>query len=208
MRRYEFDIDFPSEDDDEAYDGPDAYPEGDDNVLELEVSRGDVSFPADEAGSNSITQILRCMCLVVCLSARTPTSHLSALFDLQQSGGTTERTTNSGTNNTEGRITYGDLVRLLQTGPPRGDQDEDDEDMDNGDGEYPSDSDRDGQRYPPHTEPQKGGAELLMSGEFGRVRDKIRTRKGSKNISRLLLDRSCMSQGMPSREELINVSSI
>lgn len=210
MPEYEFDIDMPSDDDDETYDGPDAYLDGDDNLLELEVSQDDVSPHSDDPGSTAIAQILRCKCLASCLSRRTPpTSHSLALFDLQQlqPGSTTERTTNSGANNTEGRITYGDLVRLLRTGPPRGDQDEDDEDVDSGDGEYSSNSHWNRQWFPPHTQPQKRGIELLMSGEFGRVDNKIKTKKGSRNISRLLLDRSARPQGTPSREELTSVCS-
>lgn len=211
MSEYEYDIDMPSDDDDEAYDGPDAYLEGDDNVLELEAHQDNFSPHSDDLGSTAIAQILRCECLAVCLFGRTtPTFHLSALFDLQQSqpGSTTERTTNSGTNSSAGRITYGDLVRLLRTGPPRGDQDEDDEDADNGDDEYSTSSHWNRQWFPPHTEPQMRGVELLMSGEFGRTTTKIKTNKGCKNVSRLLLGRSSRPQGTLSREELTSVYSI
>ena len=208
MAEYEFDIDMPSDDDDEAYGGPDAYLEGDDNVLELEVGHDDFFPPGDDTGINAL-QILRCRRFVAYLWQNLPISHLLALFDLQQlqPGTTSERSTNPGTNNAQGRITYGDLVRLLRSGPSQG-RDEDDEDVDNDDDEYPITSDWNKQWFPPHTEPQARGVELLMGGEFGRVGNKIKTKKGSRNISRLFLDRSCRPQGTPSREELISVCPI
>lgn len=129
--------------------------------------------------------------------------HLLALFDLQhlQPGhGTTERTIGSGTDS--GEITYGDLVRFLRTGPSWADGDEAD---DNG---YSGHSHWNKQWYPPHTEPQKKGVELLMSGEFGRVSNKLRSNKGTRNISRLLLDRSCKPGVTPFREELTSVRFI
>jgi len=146
------------------------------------------------------------------VSSQTPlTSHLLALFDLQhlQPGNTTERTPSSSTNNIEGdSITYGDLVRLLRTGPSRRARDEEDEDAGSDDDEYSTSLHWNRQWYPPHIEPQKRGVELLMSGEFGRVGNKLRSKKGSRDISRLLLDRSCKPRGTLSREELTSVCSI
>jgi hypothetical protein len=69
MAEYEFD-DIPSDDDDEDYYGPDAYLEGDDNVLELEIGQEDMSRTA-------IAQILRSMCLATCL--RPNPSHVSSI---------------------------------------------------------------------------------------------------------------------------------
>lgn len=213
MPEYEFNIDMPS-DDDEAYGGPDAYLDGDDNVLELEIGQDDASPHPEDPGSTAIAQILRCKCLAPCLSGRTPlTSRLQALFDLQQlhPGSAAERTTSPGTNNNEGHpFTYGDLVRLLRAGPFRRDQDREDEDSDNDDDddEYPASSHWNKQWFPPHTEPQKRGVELLMSGEFGRVGNKLRSSRGSRNVSRLLLDRSCKPRGTLSREELTSVRFI
>ncbi|KAF8445715.1 WD40 repeat-like protein [Boletus edulis BED1] len=178
MPEYEFDIAMhEDDDDDEAFDGPDAYLEGDDNILELEDE------VHSQGSRGSIAEILR------------------SLFDLQQlhPGNATERTTSSGTN--EGNSIYGDLVRLLQAGPSSGDQDEEDDQVDDDD-EYLTGSPWHRQWYPPHTEPQKTGVELLMSGEFGRVSNKLRSNKGSKNVSRLLLDRSCNPRGILSKEEL------
>lgn len=210
MPQYEFDIDMPS-DDDEAYYGPDAYLDGDDNVLELEI--GQDRIPAhsqrDPTG-NSIAQILRCKRITAHLSGHTSlTSHYLALFDLQQlhPGSATERTTtNSSANNEGDSITYNDLVRLLRTDPSNGDQDEEDDDT--GNDEYSTTSHWNRQWYPPHIEPQQRGVELLMSGEFGRVGNKLRSVKGSRNVSRLLLDRSCDPRGTLSREELSSVRSI
>lgn len=53
----------PSDDDDEAYDGPDAYLDGDDNVLELEIDQDNISARSEDPGSTAIAQILRCKCL-------------------------------------------------------------------------------------------------------------------------------------------------
>ncbi|KAI9570371.1 WD40 repeat-like protein [Boletus coccyginus] len=190
MQAYEFDIDVPS-DDDEAYDGPDAYLEGDDNVLELEIGQDDIPAHSHGVSSTPIAQILR------------------SLFDLQhlQPGSTTERAPSSSTNNIEGvSITYGDLVGLLRTLPSRRARDDEDEDEDAGsdDDEYLTSSHWNRQWCLPHSEPQKTGVELLMSGEFGRVGNKLRSKKGSRNVSRLLLDRSCKPRGTLAREELTN----
>ncbi|KAH0838129.1 WD40-repeat-containing domain protein [Lanmaoa asiatica] len=191
MPEYEFDIGMPDDDDDddEAFDGLDAYLDGDDNILELEIGQDDIPAHSADSGSTAIAQILH------------------SLFDLQQlqPGSATERGTSPNTNNNEGRsITYGDLVRLLRTGSSRGDRDEEDDDVDgdDDDDEYPVSSHRNRQWFAPHTEPQKRGVELLMSGEFGHVANKLRSKKGSRNISRLLLDRSCKPGGTSSREEL------
>lgn len=58
MPRYEFDIDMPS-DDDEAYDGPGAYLEGDDNISELEIVQDDPEIFTHHR-SLDIAQIFRC----------------------------------------------------------------------------------------------------------------------------------------------------
>ncbi|KAG9314168.1 WD40-repeat-containing domain protein [Chiua virens] len=188
MPEYDFDMDVPSDEDD-AYDGPDAYLEGDDNILELEVDQdtNPSHIASDDPGSTAIAQILR------------------SLFDLQH-GNTTSPSpgTASRGNNERHTITYGDLVRLLRTsGPPRRDQEEDDEDEDNDEDEYyGASSDWNRQWFPSHTEPQQKGVELLMSGEFGCVGNTLRSNKGNRNVSRSLLDRSCRSRGTVSREEL------
>ncbi|KAF8560152.1 WD40 repeat-like protein [Imleria badia] len=88
-------------------------------------------------------------------------------------------------------------MRLLGTGR---DQDEGDEDASND--EYSTTSHWNRQWYPPHTEPQQSGVELLMNGEFGRLGNKLRSIKGSRSVSRLLLDRSHNPRGTLSREEL------
>ncbi|KAF8846158.1 WD40 repeat-like protein [Paxillus ammoniavirescens] len=175
----------PDDDDDEAYEGPDAYLEGDDNVLEFEIGQDDLQPQAQTSTTPALTQILR------------------SLFDLQQlqSGNATERTTGSASNRNDerlapGSITYGDLVRLLRAGPPSGSQDAEDDDGD--DDGYAWDMHWNQQWFPPHTEPHEKGVELLMSGEFGRVSNKVKSNNGRKNISRLLLDR----RGTMYREEL------
>ncbi|KAF9229038.1 WD40 repeat-like protein [Gyrodon lividus] len=184
-----FDLDMPS-DDDEAYEGPDAYVEGDDSVLELEIVQDDLPAQSQNGGSAAMSQILR------------------SIFDLQQlqPGNAAERTTSSTSNNNDWRpaprsITYGDLVRLLRTGPSSGDQDAEDE-PDDDDDEYVVNTHRNQQWFPPHTEPHKRGVELLMSGEFGRVSNKLKSKSGRKSVSRLLLDRSSSPRSTMYREEL------
>ena len=210
MSEYDFDID-THPDDDEAYDGPDAYLEGDDNVLELEIDQDDIHIPAhpQDPSRIAISQILRCKCITAYLSRQSLLmSHLLALFDLQhlQPGSTIERTTSSSMDDNGGEsMSYGDLVRLLRTAPSRA---QDEEDAGNDDEDDSASSHWNRQWYPPHTEPQKRGVELLMSGEFGRVGNKLRSKKCSRNVSRLLLDRSCKSRGVLSREELSSVRSI
>ena len=58
----------------------------------------------------------------------------------------------------------------------------------------------------PHTEPQKAGVELLMSGEFGRVGPKYRERGfpgvggGSRNLATLLRQRASSTRPIPKEE--------
>ena len=75
MPEYEFDIDTPS-DDDEAYDGPDAYLEGEDNVLELEIGQDDIPARSQDPSRTAIAQILRCMCLAACLRPEPLSCHI------------------------------------------------------------------------------------------------------------------------------------
>lgn len=68
--------------------------------------------------------------------------------------------------------------------------DPDDEDDDSEDYHY-----RNGYRsspwIPPATEPQKAGVELLNSGDFGCVRDRLKEPMRNINLGRLLTDRLC-----------------
>lgn len=68
MRQYEFDIDMP-DDEEEAYQGPDGYTEGDDNVLELEIRRDDNTERSRTLGNTTIAQILRCKRLAAAAAA-------------------------------------------------------------------------------------------------------------------------------------------
>ncbi|KAF9245903.1 WD40 repeat-like protein [Melanogaster broomeanus] len=182
-------------DDDEAYEGPDAYVEGDDNVSELEVGQDDLEAQSRNGGSGAtIAQILR------------------SLFDMQQlrpSNAPETTTISTSTTNDEhptlGSITYGDLVRLLRTGPSSGNQNADEDvDNDDDDEDYVENTDWNQQWFPPNTKPEERGVELLMSGEFGRVSSKLKSNHGRRNISRLLLDRFSTPRGTLYREELAN----
>ena len=64
------------------------------------------------------------------------------------------------------------------------------------------------QWFKPHTEPQEAGTQLLMGGEYGRVRDRIRSLRRNVNIAKLLRDRA--SQARPSiyKEDTANVSDL
>ncbi|KIJ65056.1 hypothetical protein HYDPIDRAFT_88817 [Hydnomerulius pinastri MD-312] len=135
-----------------------------------------------------------------------------ALFDLQQlqPGDTADRNTNATSENREGRgslgtITYGDLLRLLRSGPTsaaEGAEEDDDDDYEDDYSGRSGNTDWNQQWFPPHNEPQPKGVELLMGGEFGRLSNKLRSMKGKKNVSRLLLDRSSRPRGAMPREDL------
>jgi hypothetical protein len=58
---------------------------------------------------------------------------------------------------------------------------------------------------PEITEPQKAGVELLMSGEFGRVGSKIKSRAKDINITKYLNKRSTRLHQTPYKEDLISV---
>lgn len=59
--------------------------------------------------------------------------------------------------------------------------------------------------FPEVKEPQKAGKELLMSGEFGRVGHKIRSRRNDVNVTRLLQNRSSRLRAMSDKEDIANV---
>ncbi|KAF8203916.1 WD40-repeat-containing domain protein [Pholiota molesta] len=141
---------------------------------------------------------------------------LSTLFSAQSAGGT------QGSNAQGGRgpvrlpaITLQDLARLMSVGAatrignnrvtiqPEDFEDEED------DGDYMEEDDEDvyspahqsTQWFPPVTEPQQAGLDLLASGEFGRVGVKHRTRRNNLNISRSVLNQFYQPIPIPSRED-------
>lgn len=85
------------------------------------------------------------------------------------------------------------------------DSDDDDDDQD---GPYYRGHRKPRLWFKPHTEPQEAGTRLLMGGEFGRVGDRIGSRRGNVNIAKVMRDRA--SQARPSiyKEDMANVSDL
>ncbi|KAF9486361.1 WD40 repeat-like protein [Pholiota conissans] len=140
---------------------------------------------------------------------------LSTLFSAQSSGG------NNGANSQGARgparlpaITLQDLARLMgaSAGTRLGGriqiqhedlEDEEDGDyMDEDEDDDYSPSFQNSQWFPPVTEPQQEGLELLASGEFGRVGVKHRTRSDNLNISKGVLNQLYRPIPTPSREDI------
>lgn len=59
--------------------------------------------------------------------------------------------------------------------------------------------------FPPVTEPQKEGLELLASGDFGRVGVKNRTRRNRRNIARTVLNQGKNPVPLSNREDILTV---
>ncbi|KAF8910028.1 WD40-repeat-containing domain protein [Gymnopilus junonius] len=113
-------------------------------------------------------------------------------------------------------LTLRDLARLLGSGrggdsrisrqhPHVNDDGEDDEDYMTDDDDMYSHHQRTRSRplFPPVTEPQKEGLELLASGDFGRVGVKNRTRRNRRNIARTVLNQGKKSVSLSSREDVL-----
>ncbi|KIO08498.1 hypothetical protein M404DRAFT_133750 [Pisolithus tinctorius Marx 270] len=186
-------LDRPSDDDDdEGFEGPDAYLDGEDHDLELEINNDDMSTAPGSA--TTISQLLH------------------SLFELQHGDSSRPVTQTSDADDGQlepGIFSFGDLLRSGSSGGTASavfDFDEEEEEgMDDDDDYYDDDFfiarrygsvPRHEQWFPPHKEPQREGLELLRGGEFGRV-----TKKRIMNISRVFLDRSSRQIG-PTREEL------
>jgi WD repeat-containing protein 23 len=56
------------------------------------------------------------------------------------------------------------------------------------------------------TEPQKPGVELLKSGDFGRVADKLRSRRSDVNIAKFISKQSSRPTPVPYKENYASVS--
>jgi len=114
-------------------------------------------------------------------------------------------------------ITLQDLARLMSVGTairvgnrvhiqPDEEEDGDDEDYngaeDGDDDDYTPSAH---QWYPPVSEPQKAGLEILANGDFGRVGVKARSRRNSRNISKTVLHKFYRPLPLTSREDLQSV---
>jgi len=62
------------------------------------------------------------------------------------------------------------------------------------------------QWFPAVTDPQEAGLHLLMSGEFGRVGQKLGQRHNNMDVARLLRDRGTKARSFNYREDIISVS--
>ncbi|KAG2358232.1 WD40-repeat-containing domain protein [Suillus spraguei] len=172
------------EENDDDYDGPDAYvDEEDDTVLDLEELQDSIQ---ERTGVAQESAMLRQI--------------FPSLFNSQN----VHRTdTGSNGNGSEPRqlrtISIRDLQILLNLrsveSPVNYEEDDDDDEIGHA-GEWHQ------PWFPPHTEPQQLGVELLMGGEFGSVSSKIRNRRKKRNISRMILDQSSRPRGALSRESM------
>jgi hypothetical protein len=62
------------------------------------------------------------------------------------------------------------------------------------------------QWFPAVTEPQEAGSHLLMSGEFGRVGQRLGQRRNNMDVARLLRDRGMKARPFNYREDITSVS--
>lgn len=154
----------------------------------------------------------------LCVTTHLP-PRLVGLFDMQRGGApATGDDADSG-------LTLHDLSRLLGGASgwsyavnARNNGDDDDEDYVDEDHEDDYDEDDYGRTlsaprsghplwYPPATEPQEAGVELLMGGEFGRVGPKIRSRQNDVNIARTLRNRAYNPRPIQYKEDVASVRS-
>jgi WD repeat-containing protein 23 len=59
--------------------------------------------------------------------------------------------------------------------------------------------------FPEVTEPQQAGVELLRSGDFGRVADKLRSRRSDVNVAKLVYKRSMKPELVSYKEDYATV---
>ncbi|KZT30917.1 WD40 repeat-like protein [Neolentinus lepideus HHB14362 ss-1] len=182
--------------DEEGYDGPDAYltGDGDDDELDIEFQEQAAAEAAEGAALDEVDE-------------STVQGVLGALFELQ--GGRSESNGGNGnvqTTNVSG-FTIRDLSRILGgryggLGAIRLLDDEDAEELES-DEDYISHESANTSWFPEVKEPQEAGLKLLTSGEFGRIGNRFKSSHGQKhfNIYRAIKDRAT-SLRPPSREEL------
>ncbi|KAA1467844.1 WD40 repeat-like protein [Dentipellis sp. KUC8613] len=143
---------------------------------------------------------------------------LSAFFELQRLQGSNRQT--DGQSDLLEQLFSGDsplrVTRVVvpsDDAPGRAAADEEQEDDEDDDEDYEEDesywspSVRRGPDLPewarPPTEPQQEGVELLMSGEFGRIRPKVNVRGGQRSVARILQSRQTRTRSLY-KEDLIS----
>lgn len=115
-------------------------------------------------------------------------------------------------------ITLHDLTRILRAqgrspvitarSHTYEDEDEDDDDNDYLD-EYSESHRQTGPKwFPEVVEPQTAGVELLKSGDFGRVADKLRSRRSDVNVAKLLISRSMRPKSVLCKEDYASVRAL
>lgn len=87
------------------------------------------------------------------------------------------------------------------------DDDDDDDDEDDYSSAFPSRTRQTRNQYDEVKEPQQVGLELLMSGEFGRVGNKVRSRAGRQNLAKIIRGRAASTRQMP-KEDLAAVNKV
>ncbi|KZT74971.1 WD40 repeat-like protein [Daedalea quercina L-15889] len=196
-------MDLFDDDDDGAYEGPDAYLEGDDGPedidLEIEDEEGEEDDEEDgddedgEDGEDGDTEVDVGVLL-------------NALINMQEVGGRQQQTGSSlSTNNSQATTIALDSTILAQVRRLLGSRvaiatnDEEDEDDDvyyfNQHG-YSGKWDRSEGWFPQIKEPTKEGLKLLMGGEFGRLKHQLKSRKKDNNIAKLALNRGARVRPM------------
>ncbi|KAL0951703.1 hypothetical protein HGRIS_008378 [Hohenbuehelia grisea] len=123
-------------------------------------------------------------------------SVLSSLFGLQ--GANRRDNGQQYTISTQG-ITLADLSRLLNRGGIRIEDDDDDDDYEDEEFSPPGET-ADAPLAVPTGEPDPVGVELLMSGEFGSVSNKMRSREDERNVARHFLNRGSSSRPVHTKE--------
>lgn len=197
------------EEEEDAYDGPDAYLDEGDSVLELEDQESLRERRGGSRESTSFNQILLCKSLRCSTCSAYAQLICIALFDLQSVHQSSSGGEASG--RPQPRIAAIEALRSLRLLNPASmesledNEYVDDDNDDDGDEFGQTVGDWHQQWFPPHKEPQKPGVELLMGGEFGCVSPKIRSRKNKKNVSRLMLNQSSRPRGAMHREIITNV---
>lgn len=114
-------------------------------------------------------------------------------------------------------ITLQDLARLMSGGTAtrvwnrmhvqQDPEDEDEDEYIDEDEDDDSTSYRNSQWFPPATEPEQPGMDMLVNGEFGRVGVKHRARRNIRNISRGAINHLYRPIPLPSREDTQSVST-
>jgi WD repeat-containing protein 23 len=104
---------------------------------------------------------------------------------------------------TFGHISAPNTVENDDSDPDYIDEEDDDDDLGSYYGRYQRTNH---QWFPAITEPQEAGLNLLMSGEFGRVGQRLGSRRSNMDVARLLRDRGTKTRPSNYKEDIASVS--